>query len=101
MKKEVRVPLCLEWSNNQIVGATVIHDEETRLNQNVKKNRKERMKVILPKPTKKTIKQEVKRQRFFEKTHLTMKDIVYNCCLYCGPSSSTTRSIDYINLHCN
>lgn len=66
MKDEVRVPLCLEWSNNQIVSATVIH-EETRLNQNVKKNRKERMKVILPKPTKKTIKQEVKRQRFFEK----------------------------------
>ena len=43
MKKEVRVPLCLEWSNNQIVGATVIHDEETRLNQNVKKNHKERI----------------------------------------------------------
>ena len=97
MKDEVRVPLCLEWSNNQIVGATVIH-EETRLHQNVKKNRKERMKVILPKPTKTIIEQEVKRRHFFKKTHLTMKDIVYNCCLYCGPSSSTTRSIDYINL---
>ena len=100
MKDEVgvRVPLCLEWSNNEIVGAKVIHEEPRSNHQNAKKKRKERMKVLLPKPTKTILEQEVNRQSFFKKTDLTMKDIVYDCCLYCGPSSSTTRSIDYINL---
>ena len=40
MKDEVRVrvPLCLEWSNNKIVGAKAkVMIEEPRSNQNAKK----------------------------------------------------------------